>query len=177
MEDIESLAVIRKSACGYKQTSSRPKSMSASPPRADIQAPMSVSDRGLEVNFCWKYAKPIITRGCFVGLFLRGVAPAGHWNGGRDGGGAWRSGVRLETDLKDARRNGGTRFKFGRGKSSRSYERRNYSVCATTAFVFASTAAGTWLIAPHLLPSRSSGEIGWLPPGLPEIVYALDGIG
>jgi hypothetical protein len=57
------------------------------------------------------------------------------------------------------------------------YERRNYSVCATTAFVFASTAAGTWLIAPHLLPNRSSGEIGWLPLCLPEIVYALDGIG
>ncbi len=57
------------------------------------------------------------------------------------------------------------------------YERRNYLVCATTAFVFESTAAGAWLIAPHLLPSSSSGEIDWLPPGIPEIVYALDGIG
>ncbi len=115
-----------------------------------------------------------MARGRFGGLFLRGVAPAGHWSGGRDGGGAWRSGVRLETDMKDARRNSGTRFEFGRGTSSRSYERRNYSVCTTTAFVFATTAAWTWLIAPHLCPSRSSGEIGWLFPGLLEFVYALD---
>jgi len=53
--------------------------------------------------------------------------------------------------------------------------REDFSVRATTAFVFASTAAGTWLIAPHFLPSRFSGGIGWLPPGFPEIVYALDG--
>ena len=59
-------------------------------------------------------------RGYFVGLFLRGVAPAGPCNGSRDGGGAWRSGARLEADMKDARRNSGTRFKFGRGTSSRS---------------------------------------------------------
>ncbi len=152
-------------------------STSAYPPTSDIRAPMSVSDRGPEVNFFSEYREPIMDRGCFVGLFLRGVAPAGHCNGSRDCGGAWRSGDRLETDMKDARRNSGTRFKFGRGTSSRSYERRNYSVCAATAFVFASTAAGTWLIAPHFLPSRSSGEIGWFSPGLPEIVYALDGIG
>ncbi len=34
-----------------------------------------------------------MARGCFVGLFLQGVAPAGHWNGSRDGGGAWRPGT------------------------------------------------------------------------------------
>ena len=29
-----------------------------------------------------------MARGCFVGLFLQGVAPAGHWNGSRDDGGS-----------------------------------------------------------------------------------------
>ncbi len=59
-----------------------------------------------------------MARGHFVGLFLRGVAPAGHCNGSRDGGGAWRPGARAETDMKDARRNSDTRFKFGRGKTT-----------------------------------------------------------
>ena len=36
--------------------------------------------------------------GCFVGLFLQGVAPAGHCNGSRDDGGAWRSSARVEAD-------------------------------------------------------------------------------
>jgi len=51
---------------------------------------MSVSDRGPEANFSKKFSEPIIGRGCFDGLFLQGVAPAGHWNGGRDGGGGDR---------------------------------------------------------------------------------------
>ena len=38
---------------------------------------MSASDRGLEVNFFSEYREPIIARGCFDGLFLQGVAPAG----------------------------------------------------------------------------------------------------
>ncbi len=40
------------------------------------------------VEFFWKFSEPIMARGCFVGLFLRGVAPAGHFNGSRDDGGA-----------------------------------------------------------------------------------------
>ena len=48
----------------------------------------SVSDRGLEANSCWKYAESIIVRGYFDGLFLHGVAPAGHRNGSRDDGGS-----------------------------------------------------------------------------------------
>ncbi len=116
---------------------------------------MSVSNRGPEVNFFSEYREPIMDRRCFVGLFLRGVARQANAAAGMMMRGAWRSGVRVEADMKDARRNSGTRFKFGRGTSSRSYERRNYSVCATTAFVFAFTAAWTWLIAPHLFPSRS----------------------
>ena len=45
---------------------------SAYPPRADIRAPMFVTDRGLEVIFCWKFSEPIIGRGYFDGLFLQG---------------------------------------------------------------------------------------------------------
>ena len=66
---------------------------SALPLTADIRAPMSASDRGPEANFCWKYAESIMVRGHFGGLFLRGVAPAGHCNGSRDGGGAWLPGT------------------------------------------------------------------------------------
>ena len=47
---------------------------SALSPTADIRAPMSVSDRGPEVNFCWKFSEPIMDRGCHSRLFLRGVA-------------------------------------------------------------------------------------------------------
>ena len=57
-----------------KRSSSHVSGTSAYPSTGDIRAPMSVSDRGLEVNFCWKFSEPIIDRGCFVGLFLRGVA-------------------------------------------------------------------------------------------------------
>ncbi len=35
---------------------------------------MSVSDRGPGANFCWEVSVPIMARGCFVGLFLQGVA-------------------------------------------------------------------------------------------------------
>jgi len=70
------------SAFGYKQTSSRPKLTSALPPRADIRAPMSDSDRDPEAIFCWKFSEPIMTRGRFVGLFLRGVARQANETGG-----------------------------------------------------------------------------------------------
>ena len=35
---------------------------------------MSVIDRSPEANFCWKFSESIMTRGCFDGLFLQGVA-------------------------------------------------------------------------------------------------------
>ncbi len=38
---------------------------------------MSVSDRGPEANFFSEYRESIIAHGCFVGLFLQGVARAG----------------------------------------------------------------------------------------------------
>ncbi len=42
-------------------------------------------------------------QGSVVRLFLRGVAPAGHCKGRHDGGGAWRSGARAETDTGTSR--------------------------------------------------------------------------
>ncbi len=82
--------------------------MSALPPKADIRAPMSVSSRGPEVNFFSEYRESIIAHGCFVGLFLQGVARAGavmvgelggrapgrNWQGFFRTEGRWASGVR-----------------------------------------------------------------------------------
>ncbi len=135
---------------------------------------MSVSDRGPEAIFCWKFLESIMARGRFDGLFLQGVARQANETAAVMAGELGRPGARLGTDMKDGRGNNGTRFKFGRGTLSRSYERRNYSVCATTAFVFAPTAARAELVSAHLFPRRS---FGWLPPGFPEFVYALYGIG
>ncbi len=61
-------------------------------PNSGHSSPMSVSDRGPEANFCWKFSEPIMGRGYFGGLFLPGVAPAGHCNGSRDGGGCFTCG-------------------------------------------------------------------------------------
>lgn len=75
---------------------------------------MSVSDRGLEAKFFSEYREPIMDRGCFVRLFLWGVAPAGavivgelcgrvsawkrtpvrNWQGFFCAEGRWASGVR-----------------------------------------------------------------------------------
>ncbi len=72
-------------------------------PNSGHSSPMSASDRGPEANFCWKYAESIMVRGHFGGLFLRGVAPAGHCNGSRDGGGSLAVGCPLETDTRKLR--------------------------------------------------------------------------
>ncbi len=81
-----------ESAFGYKRKSGRRRRTSASPPTADIRAPMSVSSRGPEVNFFSEFRESIIAHGRFVGLFLRGVAPAGAVMVGELGGrvSAWK---------------------------------------------------------------------------------------